>query len=166
MKRLLLILLFMASVASAQFTITTSAFASSDGFNVWESFGVEYTPGCSDMCPAGSFKWFNGSHRITSSLGGFSQCDFSGWTQADSSWYGGCDTSMGMSDDDASYTGTSTLDDYFNDILLTPPIYTVHSSYWQSGCIQMDQITWACEVIPFGDGCPGKCTTSSSKIII
>ena len=160
MKRLIwTAILLGVAIAHAQYSVIASADGgSSDGNSAWNSFTIEYVPDCSHMCPEFSWLEFAGIQNLNGA-----QCSFDAWVPADSDYYTGCSVSVGMDGSDSSYNGLSTLGGYFADAAFAPKIYQAHSAYKETACAQINDFYWVCTIQAYGQGCPGKCTTSSIK---
>lgn len=176
MKKLLqvLILAGLAAVcANAQFTVTISTDGDSDDSTAWASLSMEYAPnyGCTMCVTAGHT--YTGSVEIDSDQGGSNSCNYSQSAAGNQSVNLGCETAFAANPGETLTAFVSlknlcsTIGTFASILHTTTTIFTYSLSAYQTTNLPCTpqpggSILVSCEVIPYGTGCPGACTTATS----
>ena len=176
LTQLLFLALVAATVASAQFTMTFGTDVESDGENVYETVTMDYAPnyGCTMCVTAGHT--YSGSMVIQSSLGPTTECDYNASGSGAQYQYLGCEAVMAIDpNNDANYQGFVSAKNIcsmigtflYIGIQQTQLTSSAHSAYKElRPCINTGPVSWVCNVVSFGAGCPGKCTKlETSKVV-
>ena len=165
--------LILAVSASAQYTIVVSTDAHSDGSTAHESVTLSSTSNCPGCGNSNMSHTFTGS--LVESLTG-RQCTFSGGGPIIYNYNMGCALDIpvipGVSQ---TFTASSTIRGicsiagaFFSVMVNLQPvkITNAYSSYFVYGCFKIigPGNFWSCNVSPSGTGCPGKCSTSTTKL--
>lgn len=176
MKKLLQVLLlagFAAVCANAQFTVTISTDGDSDDSTAWASLSMEYAPdyGCTMCVTAGHT--YTGSVEIDSDQGGSNSCNYSQSAAGSQTVYLGCETTFAVAAGETltafvSLKNICSMIGTFAAITrVTTTLFTYSLSSYQTTNLPCTptsggSILVSCEVVPYGTGCPGKCTTATS----
>jgi hypothetical protein len=174
-KRLLFLMVLSVILASAQsYTLTFAVDASSDDTYVYNTVIMDYAPGQNcPMCSEASHT-YTGTQVLQGDDGSYNSCSWNTGGPGTQSINTGCEVALPLPDINSgravTYTGYTTarnlctvIGTFFSifNAVVASPAKLYYTAYQETECTP-GGLFWYCDVIDYGQGCPGTCSGKNS----